>query len=157
MKWKNHALMAGSLAVLLNLYPLEIAYSVLASHLPDQMEKIAGHRVISHRTWTHEVLLWLFPLLLVQLFPQWLPGQLSLSVGNVTSRYLSFRIWVLFMPGLFHLAGDLFTPGGIRLGGRKMSLKLFKTGDALEYVVTSLFVLLAVLHGLNGSWFLSGT
>lgn len=141
--------MAGSLALLMNLYPSEIVYCMVASHLPDQMEMIGGWRIIGHRTWTHEILLWLLPLLVTQLFPHLIPGAFSIGAENVDYRYVTIRSWVLFLPGLFHLLGDLLTPGGVRFGGHKISLGLFKTGHLLEYVVTGLFVLLAVVHKLS--------
>lgn len=57
--------MAGSPAVLLNLYLLEIVCSVIASHLPDQLEKPGRDRIGSHRTWTDQVHVWLLPMLLI--------------------------------------------------------------------------------------------
>lgn len=153
MKWRNHALMAGSIAVILDLYPVEIFFCVAGANLPDQMETIGKFRLVRHRSWTHELLLWLAPLLILQLFPDFLPvipRVFSLSSPNQAMyKIFLFRTWVLFLPGVLHLCGDLLTPAGIRVGKRKVSLGLFRTGQFLEYLVAIFFVLLAVVHKMN--------
>ncbi len=139
-------LMAGSCSVLLNLCPVEIAYCMAAAALPDQLEMVGRVRIIAHRTWTHELLVWLIPLIFV-MFSSSLPSNSYLSVG--LGRFLTpihFRLWAFFLPGLFHLAGDILTNGGIKVAGSKVSLGLFRTGQPMEYVVTAIFVVLAGTH-----------
>ena len=145
--------MAGSIAVLLDLHPAEILYCISAANLPDQMEKIGRFRIASHRTWTHELLLWLTPLILLQLFPTFLPSiprVISLTTSNPSLDQITvFRTGLFFLPGVLHLSGDILTPGGILVAGRKVSLGLFRTGQFTEYLVASLFVLLAILHKMS--------
>ena len=149
MKWRNHALMAGATAFVMGLHPVEIAYCMAGANLPDQLEKIGRVRIAAHRTWTHELLVWLLPMLLfgTQSDPLsrtigWIPLPIHLNVDHS----LTLRAWVLFLPGLLHLAGDVMTPKGVKLAGRKISMRLFSTGQPMEYVVTALFVLLAAAY-----------
>ena len=145
--------MAGSIAVLMDLHPAEILFCMAAANLPDQMEKIGKFRIASHRTWTHELLLWLVPLVLLQFFPGFLPAiprVISLSTSNPDIHQISiFRSGIFFLPGMLHLSGDILTPGGILVAGRKVSMGLFRTGQFAEYLVAGLFVLLAILHKMN--------
>jgi hypothetical protein len=139
-------LMAGSCAVLLNMHPVEILYCTAAAALPDQLETVGGERIAAHRTLTHDLLLWLTPLIVLRFFPNLIPNSsLSLLVDRIIVP-LHFRPWAFFLPGALHLAGDFLTPAGIRLGGAKISLGLFRTGRPTEYIVTAVFVLLAFLH-----------
>ena len=148
MKWHNHMLMAGSCTVLLNLHPAEILYCMAAAALPDQLEVIGGMRMIAHRTLTHELLLWLIPLLFLLSFSSLLPDSfLSMHIDRILVPF-HFRPWTFFLPGVLHLAGDILTPRGIRIAGRKASLGLFRTGQPTEYVVTAIFVILACTHVL---------
>jgi hypothetical protein len=149
MKWRNHALMAGSIAVMMNLSPAEIMYCAAGAGLPDQIEKIGKVRIIAHRTWTHELLLWLVPLLLLLIFPQFVPGIpefLSIPAGPEFREIFTVRTAILLLPGVLHLAGDVMTPMGILVGGRKVSLGLFSTGQAIENVVAGLFVFAALAY-----------
>lgn len=139
-------LMAGSIATIMNLPPSEIAYCMAAAGLPDSLETIGKVRIIPHRTLTHELLLWLAPLLVCLYFPYIIPQYALHSFGNATHGYLTLRTWVLFLPGVLHLAGDALTPRGIRVAGKDVALKLFSTGQPMEYLVAALFVLLAVLY-----------
>ncbi len=146
MKWRNHMLMAGSCAVLLNMHPVEIIYCMAAAALPDQLEAPGGERLTAHRTLTHELLLWLVPLVFLRFFSNLIPGS---SVSMLVDRILvplHFRPWVFFLPGVLHLAGDFLTPGGIPIAGRKIGLGLFRTGRPAEYIVTAVFVLWAFVH-----------
>ncbi len=139
-------LMAGSCSVLLNLFPVEIAYCMATAALPDKLETIGRVRIIAHRTWTHELLVWLVPLILVMFSPSLLPNShLSMRLDRFWVP-IHFRLWAFFLPGLFHLAGDILTIGGIKVAGSKVSLALFRTGQPMEYVVTAIFVVLAGAH-----------
>ena len=139
-------LMAGSISTMMNLRPSEIVYCTLAATLPDRLESIWGIRIIPHRTLTHEVLLWLAPLLLLRFFPQIIPERIAESIAMPAEKYLAFRMWVLFLPGLLHLAGDFLTPRGIRIAGFKAGLGLFSTGHMMEYVFIGLLILVTVLY-----------
>jgi len=159
LKWRNHSLMAGSIALLMDLYPAEIIFCVAAVNFPDQMEMIGKHRIIGHRTWTHEVLLWLVPFLLFLGFPHiWpvIPRVLSIPVTPSLRKFLTIRTAMLFLPGLLHLAGDVLTPRGVKLAGQKVALGLFRTGGPMEYVVTALFVMAAILDKTGWSHLLPG-
>jgi hypothetical protein len=145
--------MAGSIAVLMDLHAVEVLYCMAGANLPDQMEKIGRFRIADHRTWTHELLLWLTPLVLLQCFPHFLPAiprVLSLSTpGHALQDVLVFRTGVFFLPGVLHLSGDILTPGGILVAGKKVKMALFRTGQFAEYLVAGLFVLLAILHKMD--------
>lgn len=151
MKWKNHALVAGSIATIMGLHPAEIIYCMAASGLPDQMEMIGRTRIIAHRTWTHELLLWLAPMAICLMFPHIIPEYIVRSWG-ASHGYATLRSWVLFLPGALHLVGDVMTPKGIRVAGRNIALGLFSTGQPMEYIIAALFAALAVLYksGLTG-------
>ncbi len=146
MKWHNHMLMAGSCAVLLNLHPAEIAYCMAAAALPDQLERVGGIRVLAHRGLTHELLLWLAPLFSLMFFPSLLPNSFHWTHLDQILFSFHFRTWTFFVPGVLHLSGDILTPGGIQIVGQKVSLRLFRTGQLKEYVVTAMFVVLAGVH-----------
>ena len=146
MKWHNHMLMAGSCTVLLNLHPAEIIYCMATAALPDQLETIGKIRIVAHRTLTHELLFWLFPLFFLMFFSSLLPDSfLSMHVDRILVSF-HFRHWTFFLPGVLHLAGDILTPGGIQIAGRRASLGLFRTGQPTEYVVTAIFIVLAGAH-----------
>lgn len=148
MKWRNHAIMAGAVALMMDLRPAEIAYCVIAVNLPDQIEKIGGIRVARHRSWTHELLVWLLPLLCLRAFPavifnvpQWFAApQITFKAA------IAIQPWVLPLPCILHLAGDLLTPAGIKIGGRKVSMGLFPTGHPAEYLVSVIFILAVALY-----------
>lgn len=147
MKWRNHAIMAGSIAIMLHLHPAEIAVCVAGASLPDQMEQIGRVRIIPHRTLTHELLLWLVPLVVFFYFPHLVavvPPKLAPLGALLPGEAYRVRTGVLFLPGILHLAGDAMTPRGIRVAGQKVSLRLFTTGHPLEYVATAVFVLAAL-------------
>jgi hypothetical protein len=132
---------------MLNLHPSEVLYCMVAANLPDQLEKIGRLRLVAHRTWTHELILWLVPLIFVGVGAHvfsFMPQAIILSHAVAFQKLLEFRTWVLFLPGLLHLAGDVMTPRGIQVATRKVSLGLFRTGETAEYVVAASFVLLAV-------------
>ncbi len=117
-----------------------------AAALPNQLEVIGRMRIIAHRTLTHELLLWLVPLFFLMYFSYLIPNSyLSMHVDRILASF-HFRHWTFFLPGVLHLAGDIFTPGGIQIAGRKVSLKLFRTGQPAEYIVTAIFVALACTH-----------
>ena len=153
MKWRNHAIMAGSISFMMGLHPVEILYCVAGANLPDQLEKVGKYRLLGHRTWTHELLLWLLPLLLL-LAPfnaaQVLPRILVFPTKMPLREYLVFRGWVLLLPGIFHLAGDIMTPRGIQIATKKLGLGLFRTGQPVEYLVAGLFALAAICF--KGGW-----
>ncbi|GLI34429.1 metal-dependent hydrolase [Desulforhabdus amnigena] len=152
MKWRNHAIMAASIAVMMQLYPAEILYCASFAGLPDQLESIGRVRILAHRTWTHEVFVWLVPLLVFYAFPNVLasvPRLFSIPVEPNFQRFFMIRTWVLFLPGLLHLAGDILTPMGIRVATRKVSLGLFTTGSFLEYLVAGLFVIAALFFRMG--------
>ena len=139
-------LMAGSCTVLLNLHPAEILYCMTASALPDQLETIGGMRIMAHRTLTHELLLWLIPLFFLMFFSSLLPDSfLSMHLDRILVSF-HFRYWTFFLPGVLHLSGDILTPGGIQIAGRRVSLGLFRTGQPTEYIVTAIFIVLAGIH-----------
>lgn len=140
MKWRNHMLMSGSIAVLCGFSPLAVAYCAGASALPDQLETIGPIRIIPHRTITHELGLWLAGIALGAWFPflEHLPPLLAATLCG-----MRFRSWMLFLPGVLHLAGDAMTPGGVRVFGRKLALGLFRTGEPVEYVVAFVFAVAA--------------
>lgn len=73
-------------------------------------------------------------------------GFLSTHGHPVSAHVITIRCWVLPLPGVIHLAGDLFTPRGVQVAGRKMSMRLFETGHPLEYLVAALFVAMAIFH-----------
>jgi hypothetical protein len=131
--------MAASIAFMMGLYPVEILYCASFAALPDQLEVLGGLRIFAHRTWTHEVLVWLAPLLVLLACPLVLPGIPRVLVPPLEGglqEFLTIRTWVLFLPGLLHLAGDVLTPQGIRVATRKVALGLFRTGSTMEYVAT---------------------
>ena len=155
MKWRNHALMGVSIAIMMDLNPWEVGLCAFGSNLPDQLEKIGRFRIFGHRALTHELLLWLVPFVTFLLLPV-LSKSTSGPAGTILpletvafTHFLAVRTWVLFLPGLIHLAGDVMTPRGIQVAGRRVSLKLFETGQVLEYLVSALFVGLAVVHKLG--------
>lgn len=167
MKWKNHSLMAGSIAIMLNLHPAEIAFCMVGASLPDRLETPFGIRIMKHRTVTHELLLWMIPCLFFMLskhFGHFLPGiprEFSVIPSWITSslyrlhispfskeqlyQMLIFHTGILFLPGILHLAGDILTPGGILIAGHRVSIGLFRTGELKEYMVAGLFVALAII------------
>lgn len=146
MKWRNHMLMAGSCAILLNMHPAEIIYCSAAAALPDRMETPGGERIAAHRGMTHELLLWLAPLVFLMFFSNLIPASsLSMYADRILVP-LHFRPWAFFLAGALHLAGDFLTPGGIRIAGQKVGLGLFRTGRPAEYIVTALFVFSAFAH-----------
>lgn len=151
--------MAGSIAVMMDLHLTEIIYCAAAANLPDQLEKIGGHRIMRHRSWTHELFLWLAPLLFLFIYhPGFRIVSLFSAVGSSASSWQLpvFRTWVFFLPGLFHLAGDVMTPRGIQLAGQKISLRLFETGRFMEYLVAGLFVLIAFAQKMEWGHFVLG-
>lgn len=148
--WHNHMLMAGACAVLLNLHPSEVIYCMAAAALPDRLETIGRIRIFAHRTITHELLIWLIPILALVYFPRFFPGSsVSMHFGHYLAS-IHFRYWTFFLPGVFHLAGDILTPGGIRIAGLKVSLGLFRTGQPTEYFVAAILVILAGVHMFSG-------
>lgn len=152
MKWRNHAVMAASIAFMMGLYPVEILYCASFAALPDQLEVVWGVRIFAHRTWTHEVLVWLVPLLVLLACPLVLPGIPRVLVPPLEGGlqgWLTIRTWVLFLPGLLHLAGDVLTPQGIRVATRKVALGLFRTGSAMEYVATGVLAAAAFFYGIR--------
>ena len=155
MKWRNHALMGVSIALMMDLKPLEVGLCALGSNLPDQVEKIGPFRIFGHRALTHELLLWLIPpaafLVVPVLYGSTAGGPVTVPVGDIPgfTHVVALHNWVLFLPGLIHLAGDVMTPRGIQVLGRRVSLRLFETGHMLEYLVAALFVGLAVVHKLG--------
>ncbi|MGC8495548.1 MAG: metal-dependent hydrolase [Syntrophobacteraceae bacterium] len=148
MKWRNHMLMAGSCAVLLNMHLAEVIYCTAAASLPDQLETPGGERIAAHRGLTHELLLWLAPLFFLMFFSNRIPpSALSVYADRILAP-LHFRPWVFFLPGAFHLAGDFLTPRGIQIAGQRVGLSLFRTGQPAEYLVSALFVFWALIHVL---------
>ncbi len=148
LKWRNHAIMAGAVALMMDLRPAEIAYCVIAVNLPDQIEKIGGIRVARHRSWTHELLVWLLLLLCLRAFPGIVfnvPQLMFLPHISIKGAF-AFQAWVLPLPCILHLAGDLLTPAGIKIGSRKVSVGLFPTGHPAEYLASALCVLAAALY-----------
>lgn len=139
-------LTAGSCAVLLNMHFAEVVYCMAAAALPDRLETIGGVRIFAHRTVTHELLLWLIPLLALMLFPRFLPGAWVSIHFDHTLASFHFRYWTFFLPGVLHLAGDFLTPRGIGIAGQKISLRLFRTGQPTEYLVAAILVVLAGTH-----------
>lgn len=153
MKWRNHMLVAGSIAAILGFSPAEIAYCAACSNLPDQLERIGKHQIIKHRTLTHDILFWLVPLVALEVLsrsPGLVSSIFSLSLGTPDGSHFAIRSFVLFLPGLLHLAGDIMTPKGVRVAGRSISLRLFPTGHPLEYIVAGFFVILAVIFKSGG-------
>jgi hypothetical protein len=109
-------------------------------------------RVFAHRTWTHEVLIWLTPLLVFYACPLLLPGiprVFALPVERGLQEFFMIRTWVLFLPGLLHLAGDILTPKGIRVATLRVALGLFTTGSALEYVATGVLIVAAIFDAMR--------
>ena len=52
--------------------------------LPDQLETIGRMRIAAHRTLTHELLFWLFPLFFLMFFSSLLPDSfLSMHVDRI--------------------------------------------------------------------------
>ncbi|MFP5213460.1 MAG: hypothetical protein ACLGPL_08785, partial [Acidobacteriota bacterium] len=92
MKWRNHALMGASIAVMMDLKPAEILYCFVGANLPDQLESIGRVRIIPHRTITHELFLWLVPFAVLLFLPDFLsfiPRVLSVSSGRASYDLLT--------------------------------------------------------------------
>ena len=146
MKWKHHTIFAASTAYLFGLDLAEVVYCACLTNLPDQMETVGPVRLFRHRTWTHDLGLWggactcLFFLAMSQAVPE---------------RFV-VRIWVVPLPGVMHLLGDVLTPCGIRFLGKKIRFPLFKTGSFGEWLFVALAGLTALLVALSQStWIMS--
>lgn len=135
MKWKHHSIFAASTAALLGLGLAEVVYCAVLANLPDQMETVGPVRLFRHRTWTHDLALW--------------GGACAclffLATSHVVSERFVMQIWVIPLPGVMHLLGDVLTPCGIRVLGRKVGFPLFKTGSLGEWLFVSIVGLAALL------------
>jgi hypothetical protein len=140
--------MAGAIALMMDLRPSEIAYCVAAVNLPDQLETVGRVRVVRHRTWTHELFVWLLPLV----FLRTADGAVFDAATFLSSRHTSLQgvfvihAWVLLLPCILHLVGDVLTPAGIKIANQKVSLGLFPTGHPLEYLISVIFGLVGGLY-----------
>ncbi len=159
MKWKNHAIVAGSFLYALGLEPGAIALGTASAVLPDRIETPfgpAGLRLLRHRGWSHELMLWLIPCVALLLWNPIISGDWALELlrsvpfpihglGKVGA--LDLPLWAIPLGGVLHLLlGDLLTPGGVTIWGEKFSLNLFRTGTRREYAWTGVFVVLCLCY-----------
>lgn len=159
MKWKNHAIVAGSFLYALGLEPGAIALGTASAVLPDRIETPfgpAGLRLLKHRGLSHEVMLWLIACVALLLWNPIIPGDWaaellrygpSLFQAPGNERAFDLPLWAIPLGGVLHLLlGDLLTPGGVTIWGEKFSLNLFRTGTWSEYFWTGLFVVLCLCY-----------
>lgn len=110
---------------------------MMGASAPDYLEvnygPHGGRRLITHRTWTHQPLLWLAATAAL-LFLYW----------QRTPYHLFALAWLC--SGLLHLSMDLLTPMGIPLGlpwGKRTSVTLYRTGGS-EWPIVIVVWLIAI-------------
>ena len=137
MKWRNHKLTSSCFAYAVGLsIPGAIVVGV-SSILPDLIETPLGPwgpRLMRHRGISHDFMLWagLFSLC-------WFVFPVSRSLPAFLHSF-SLALWMIPLGGIFHLLfGDIVTPTGVQILGKKVALPIFKTGSAGEYLYSFLF------------------
>jgi len=131
MTGKSHRLMAASGAVLLGASPLCAGVAALGATLPDRIEIVGlPHRGVSHWPWPWALAVW----------AMWTQNT---EWGNVMAWWLA--------GALFHIGADLFTVAGvpILLPNWRLRLGILRTGSLGEYMVVTVFVVAALVHGLK--------
>ena len=145
MKWCNHSLIAGAVAVAADAPIAGLVGVILGSVFPDRIDATLSigsehifHRI--HRGASHSPWLYLLPYLGIFFLHSHLPFQLGI-----------FMIWFL-IGALAHVATDMLTPGGVpylpHSIKKKISLRLFKTGSYAEYFFAWAFAALLLGVGL---------
>jgi len=150
-------IVVGSFLYALGLEPGAIVLGTASAVLPDRIETpfgSGGPRLLKHRGWSHEVMLWLFlcvallargPIISANWLADLLRAGSSAFQGRGNPGALDFPLWAIPLGAMLHLLlGDLLTPRGVTILRKKFSLSLFKTGTWREYVWTGGFVALCL-------------
>ncbi|SMC28322.1 Membrane-bound metal-dependent hydrolase YbcI, DUF457 family [Desulfacinum hydrothermale DSM 13146] len=169
MRWRSHALIAASCLYATYHCPADIMLGTILSSLPDRVETPFGPnglRLLRHRGRSHEVLVWMGVLFVCLVLHVWLMPTIPLEGLPDTLLFLfggteyAVPLYLPAFAGLLHLVGDVFTPGGIRLAGQKVTFGWCKTGTLWEVMVAvgvSLAVLgLRMLDSIWGGWVFAG-
>jgi hypothetical protein len=136
VKWWSHSILAASVASIAGLNPVEVLYCGALAGFPDSMETLGRTRVMKHRGWSHDLALWGGVCLAACYLP----------VAGSFLHHLPMRPWVIPLPGLLHLLGDILTPSGIHFIGTRLRVPLFKTGSTGETLFVALVALGALLN-----------
>lgn len=122
MKWINHNIFSASVAAMTGLPPAGIAVVTAFSVVPDLVE----FRIFKHRGWSHG---W------------WVYAFLAFALSAVMPSLSAYIFYAAF-GAMLHLICDALTMMGIPVApfsDKKIAMKLFKTGDLLEYLLCLLF------------------
>ena len=128
MKWINHQIIGFGTGYLLTGELSSAIVSSLAAVAPDAIDEIGGLIGLSkHREAFHNPVYWGIGL------------KICLTVAYFSGREtLSYYVLVFFMGVATHLLCDALTVTGIpisRSGERRFALKLFRTGQIVEYLI----------------------
>lgn len=150
MKWINHRISAITLALISGGGAAGALLAYAGSTLPDLAEGKPPAEGILFGGWRKR---------------RWLAHHRGAShwygwyAASAIGTGIFFPPWHwLFLGALFHLLGDMLTPGGIPLlpwkNSARLTLSIFKTGSPLEYIVVwtgCALSLLLLIHGVEGS------
>lgn len=147
MKWQNHKLTSGCFAYAIGLSIPGAIVIALSSVLPDLIETplgFRGPRLMRHRGNSHDFMLWVGLFFLCWIgFPVFQGYFLHEAVPPLHS--FSLALWMVPLGGIFHLMfGDLVTPMGVQILGKKIAAPIFKTGSAGEYLYSLVFVAVCI-------------
>jgi len=123
MKWINHKILGASVAAIAGLPPTAVIIVAASSVLPDAIEL----RIFKHRGWSHGWWLYAF-----------LTATLLIAAPSAFSPYILY----VSLGAAIHLACDSLTMTGIPVepfSDKRFAIRLFKTGDLVEYLITALF------------------
>ena len=122
--------------------PAETLYCGALAGLPDRIETLGRIRVLKHRGWSHDLVLWGGACV----------AAFYLSTAGAIPDHIFVRSWVIPLPGLLHLLGDVLTPSGIHFLGLRIRIPLFKTGSAGEVIFVGLVAVGAILSVKAHGW-----
>jgi len=135
LKWVNHKIAGLSVSLLLGFKPLGVVIATASSVVPDTIELgIFKHRGISHAWWLYVLI---FGATYV-LFP-------------VSHAYIFYFVIGVFL----HILCDACTYSGVPVGigdKRRFALRLFRTGSAVEYIISAAFLFTALYFVLKRGW-----
>ncbi|MEJ5300198.1 MAG: hypothetical protein WHS38_04335 [Thermodesulforhabdaceae bacterium] len=144
MKAINHRITSASFILITGGSWLEALYAFLLGSIPDQIERIGSKRLMAHRSFSHDLGLWIGLILFVLFCPFSPPGLITIPSGYLKGIF-SFRTWVLFLPGLLHCFFDMLTPKGVPFLGVRLSFPILNHGMWKEYLLSWSFLFVGVV------------
>jgi len=148
MKWTNHECMAFAIPLAVTGNVWVAMGSILFAVIPDSMEGSPDSRVMSHRGKSHNPIFWAVVLGAALVAA----GIFHCSTNGISLEWfglegpLTYNLWMMALWGIgCHLFCDSLTIGGIPIGKSRFAFKVFKTGDAFEYLLTYTCLALAIL------------